>query len=224
MDDTVLIVVVIAAVVIGAIALIVWLRSRGKHRVTAAVVQATAMFNLKPVSATHPDLDEVWIASRGLISGVPVTLLGGMSRGSRNPGLIGGAGAMAAAVELPSVTVLASFSVPLPFQLTMQRRPQLSVPTFSTGDREFDKTIEVKTRSDKAVRALLHNSSLRNAILGSLKKSSAKGEITDTQVMIRVVGVRETVASIQKAVDLVQLLTKHVSALKDVQPENSPKR
>ena len=100
MDEDFTLVAVIAGIIIVFIVFIVWMKSRGRRRVVNAIIPVQEALKLIPYIGGHPQLDTVWHAVRGQLSGLPIKIFGGKSRGSRNTGSFRGTGAIPTAANI----------------------------------------------------------------------------------------------------------------------------
>jgi hypothetical protein len=214
MNDDFTLVAVIAGIIIVSIVLIVWIKSRVKRRIVNSVAQAQEVLKLSPFIGNHPQLDAVWYAARGQVSGLPIKIFGGKSRGSRNPGLIKGTGAMSTAVDSAYVMIVVSMPNTIPFHIGIQRKPALSSPSFGTSYPEFDRIVEVVTENEKKTLTLLNNEQLRTAIISFTKKSYANAFITSSEVMIKIFGGKQVLPAVHEAVNLANILGQQVERIR----------
>jgi len=209
MDDDVISVVVIAIIIIGFIVLFMWMTSRAKRGIVNAVTQAQEALKLTPIVSTHPQLDTIWCAVRGQISGLTIKIFGGKSRRGRSAGVKGGA----RAVDQAFVMIVVSLPYIIPFRLNIQRRLALSTPKFGTSYAEFDKFVEVITDNEKKALNLLNNEQLRDAIVSFMKKSTANAFITSSEVMIKVSNDKQIIPAANEAVNLAIILGNQIGAI-----------
>ena len=203
---------IIACIFIGCIILFVWMKSRAKRGVVKAVKHAEETFKLTPVVSTHPQLDAVWCASRGQISGMKVRIFGGRSRRGRNAVVTGGKVAKAASIDKACVMIIVTLPNIIPFRFNVQRRLALSTPHFGTSYEDFDKVVEVITENEKNSLTLLNNEQLRNAIVSFLKLS-ANAFITSSEVMIKISGDKQVIPVTNEAVNLAILLGNQMGTI-----------
>ena len=212
MDSDFTLAAVIACVFVGFIVLFVWMKSRAKRRVVKAVTQAQEALKLTHVVSTHPQLDAVWCAVRGQVSGVKIRIFGGRSRRSRNSIVTGGKVAKATAVDMACVMIVVSLPNIVPFRFNVQRRSALSTPHFGTSYEEFDKIVEVITENEKNALTLLNNERLRDAIILFIK-SSANAFITNSEVMIKISGDKQIIPVAREAVNLANIIGNQIGAI-----------
>ena len=212
MDNDFTITAIIACIVVGFIVLFIWMKSRAKHRVVKAVAQAQETLKLTHVVSTHPQLDDVWCAVRGQVSGVKIRIFGGKSRRGRNSVVIGGKVAKATAVDMSCVMIIVSLPTVIPFRFNVQRRSALSTPRFGTSYIEFDKIVEVITENEKNALTLLNNEQLRNAIV-SFIKLSANAFITSSEVMIKIPGDKQVIPVARETANLAIILGNQIGAI-----------
>lgn len=214
MDEDFTLVAAIAGIIIVLIILIVWMKSRGRRRVVTAITQAQEALNLTPFIGNHPQLDAVWYAARGHVSGLPIKIFGGKSRGSRNPGSIKGTGAMSSAVDSAYVMIVVSIPNTIPFHISIQRKRALSAPGFGTSYPEFDRIVEVVTENEKKTLTLLNNEQLRAAIISFVKKSTAHAFITSSEVVIKIFGGKQVLPAAHEAVNIANILGQQVERIR----------
>ena len=203
---------IIACILVGCIILFVWMKSRAKRRVVKAVTQAQEALKLTHVVSTHPQLDAVWCAVRGQVSGVKIRIFGGKSHRGRNSVVIGGKVAKATAVDMSCVLIIVSLPNVVPFRFNVQKRSALSTPRFGTSYEEFDKIVEVITENEKNALILLNNEQVRNAIV-SFIKLSANAFITSSEVMIKISGNKQVIPVAREAVNLAIILGNQIGAI-----------
>jgi hypothetical protein len=212
MDNDFVLAATMTCVIVGFIVLFIWMKSRARRRVVKAVTRAREALKLTHIVSTHPQLDAVWCAVTGQVSGVKVRIFGGKSRRGRNSVVIGGKVAKATAVDMSCVMIIVSLPNIVPFRFNIQRRSALSTPRFGTSYVEFDKTVEVITDNEKNALTLLNNEQLRNAMV-SFVKLSANAFITSSEVMIKVSGDKEVVPVVYDAVNLAILIGNQIGAI-----------
>ncbi|MGD1044741.1 MAG: hypothetical protein ABR936_05360 [Bacteroidota bacterium] len=208
MDDDFTRAVVIAGIFIGFIVLFVWMTSRTKRRIVNAVARAQEALKLTPIVSTHPQLDVVWCATRGQVSGLTIRIFGGRSRSGRNAGVAEGT----RAIDKAFVMIIVSLPNIIPFRFNIQRRLALSAPHFGTSYAEFDKFIEVITDNEKKALTLLSNEQLRTAIV-SFIKSTANAFITSSEVIIKVSSDKQVLPAAKEAVNLALMLKNQIGTI-----------
>jgi hypothetical protein len=213
MDQDFIFVAVIAGIIIVLIVLLAWMKSSAKRRIVKAVTQAQEALKLTPFIGNHPQLDAVWYAARGQVSGLPIKIFGGKSRGSRNPGSIKGTGAMSTAVDLAYVMIVVSMPNTIPFHISIQRKPALSSPSFGTSYPEFDRIVQVVTENEKIALTLLNNEQLRAAIISFMKISTAQAFITSSEVMIKIFGGKQVLPAAYEAVNIANILEQQIGRI-----------
>jgi hypothetical protein len=210
MDEDFILVLVIAGVIIGSVILFVWMKSRKRRRVVKTIAQVEKELALKPFFSKHPQLDSVWYAVRGDVSGLQVKIFGGKSGRNQNPGLIPGAGAVTKAIDLVYVMVIVALPSTLPFRIHIHRKPTLSAPSFGTSHPEFDRLIEVVTEDEKRALKLLNNDELRASIISFVKRSTVNIFITSSEVIIKVFKESQVLPVVNEAVKLANILGQQV--------------
>lgn len=212
MENDYTLVMIIGCIFVGLIILLVWMKSRAKRRVDKAVAQAQEALKLTPVVSTHPQLEVVWRAARGQISGLKIRIFGGRSHRGRTSVLTGGKVARATAVDMACVMIIVSLPDIVPFRFNVQRRSALSTPHFGTSYEEFDKIVEVITDNEKKALTLLNNEQLRNAIV-SFMKLSANAFITSSEVIIKISGDKQVIPITHDAVNLAIILGNQIGTI-----------
>jgi hypothetical protein len=212
MDDYFSLVTISAGIIIGAIVLLVWMKSRGRRSVVKAITQAQEALKLTSYVGTHPQLDAVWYAVRGQVSRVTIRIFGGMSRGGRNAGVTAGTVAKATAIDRTCVMIVVSLPNIIPFRMNLQRRSALSTPRFGTSYEEFDKFVEVTTENEKQALTLLNNEQLRNAIV-SFMKLTGYAYITNSEVMIKVSSDKQILPIAHEAISIANLLRTQIDKM-----------
>ena len=213
MDEDTIRLVVIACLFIGLIVLFVWITSRTKRRIVKAVTEAQEALKLTPYVSTHPQLDTVWYAIRGQVSGLTIKIFGGKSRSRRNAGVKEGKGASAVAMNMSCVMIIVSLPNTVPFRFNLQRRLALSSPKFGTSYADFDKIVEVVTENEKKALTLLNNEQLRAAII-SFMKLAANAFITNSEVMIKVSNDKQVLPIAREAIKLATTLGNQIVSLR----------
>ena len=213
MDEDFTLVAVIAGIIIVFIVLIVWMKSRGRRRVVNAITPVQEALKLIPYIGGHPQLDTVWHAVRGQLSGLPIKIFGGKSRGSRNHRSFRGKGAIPTAVDSAHVMIVVSMPHTIPFQISIQRKSALSSPSFGTSYPEFDRIVLVVTENEKKTLTLLSNEQLRAAIISFMKISTAQAFITSSEVMIKIFGGKQVLPTAYEAVNIANLLGQQIGRL-----------
>jgi hypothetical protein len=213
MDDDFTLVAIIAGIIIVLVGLFVWMKSRGRRRVVTAITPAQEALKLIPYIGGHPQLDTVWYAVRGQVSGLQVKIFGGKSRRSKSPGSIRGTGSMSTAVDSASVMIVVSMPRTIPFHISIQRKSALSSPSFGTSYPEFDSIVEVITENEKKTLTLLNNEQLRAAVASFIKKSAGNGFITTSEVMIKLSGGKQVLAATQEAVNVANILGQQIDRI-----------
>jgi hypothetical protein len=212
MDDDFTLVAIIAGIVIGLIILLVWMKSRRRRRIVNAITQTQEALKLTPFVGTHPQLDAVWYAVLGQVSGVKIRIFGGRSRRGRNAVVTAGTVAKATAIDRTCVLIVVSLPRVVPFRFNVQRRLALSTPHFGTSYEEFDKIVEVITENEKNALTLLNNERLRDAIILFIK-SSANAFITNSEVMIKISGDKQIIPVAREAVNLANIIGNQIGAI-----------
>jgi len=212
MEDDFTRIVVAVCIFIGLIVLFVWMSSRAKRRVVKAVVQAQETLKLTPFVGTHPQLDTVWYAVRGQVSGLTIKIFGGRSRRGRNAGVMEGKGVGAFAMSPSYAMIIVTLPTIIPFRINLQRRLALSTPRFGTSYEEFDKIVEVTTENEKKALTLLNNEQLRTAIISFIKLTS-NAFITSSEVMIKVSSDKHVLPAAREAVKLATFLGNQVAGM-----------
>jgi hypothetical protein len=208
MDDDFTLVAIITCIIILLVGLFVWMKSRGRRRVVTAITPAQEALKLTPYIGGHPQLDTVWYAVRGQVSGLQVKIFGGKSRRSKSPG------SMSTAVDSASVMIVVSMSRTIPFHISIQRKSALSSPSFGTSYPEFDSIVEVVTENEKKTLTLLNSEQLRAAIASFIKKSAGNGFITTSEVMIKLSGGKQVLAATQEAVNVANILGQQIDRIR----------
>jgi hypothetical protein len=213
MDEDFILVAVIAGSIIVLIVLIVWMKSRGRRRVVNAITPVQEALKLIPYIGGHPQLDTVWYAVRGQVSGLPIKIFGGKSRGSRNPGSFRGTGAIPTAVDSAHVMIVVSMTQSIPFQISIQRKAALSSPTFGTSYPEFDRNVQVVTDNEKKALTLLNNEQLRTAIISFMKISTSQAFITSSEIMIKIFDGKQVLPAAHEAVNIANILIQQLGRI-----------
>jgi hypothetical protein len=203
MDTDVTFAAVIAFIVIGSIILFVWMKSRGRRQVVKAITAVQESLKLTVFVGTHPQLDSVWIAVRGQVSGLTIRIFGGRSRRG---------GAIATPIDKAFVLVVVMLPSVIPFRFTIQRRTALSTPRFGTSYAEFDKNVDVITENEKKALTLLNSEQLRDAIV-SFIKSTSQAFITTSEIMIKVSGDRQILPVAREAFNIATLLGNQIKKI-----------
>ena len=206
MDEDFTLVAVIAGFIIVFIVLIVWMKSRGRRRVVNAITPVQEALKLTPYIGGHPQLDTVWHAVRGQLSGLPIKIFGGKSRGSRNSGSFRGTGAIPTAVDSAHVMIVVSMPHTIPFHISIQRKSALSSPSFGTSYPEYDRIVQVVTDNEKKALTLLNNEQLRAAIISFMKISTSQAFITSSEVMIKIFDGKQVLPAAHEAVNIANIL------------------
>lgn len=215
MDNDFVLPAVIALIIIGSIILFVWMKSRGRRQVVKAITEVQESLKLTPYVGTHPQLDSVWIAVRGQVSGLTIRIFGGRSRRGRS------SGAMATPIDRAFVLIVVSLPSVIPFRFSIKRRLAMSAPRFGTSYEEFDKIIEVTTDNEKKALTMLNSEQLRDAIVAFIK-SSSNAFITTSEVVTKVSSDRQI---LNVARDAINLVTLFGSQIKKVSTEDkSPQK
>jgi hypothetical protein len=213
MDEDFTLVAVIAGIIIVFIVFIVWMKSRGRRRVVDAIIPVQEALKLTPYIGGHPQLNTVWHAVRGQVSGLPIKIFGGKSRGSRNPGSFWGTGAIPTAVDSAHVMIVVSMPYPIPFHISIQRKAALSSPSFGTSYPEFDRIVQVVTNNEKKALTLLNNEQLRTAIISFMKISTARAFITSSEVIIKIFDGKQVLPAAHEAVNIVNILGQQLARI-----------
>jgi hypothetical protein len=213
MDEDFTLVAVIAGIIIVFIVFIVWMKSRGRRRVVDAITPVQEALKLTPYIGGHPQLDTVWYAVRGQVSGLPIKIFGGKSRGSRNPRLFRGKSAIPTAVDSAHVMIVVSMPNTIPFQISIQRKSALSSPSFGTSYPEFDRIVQVATENEKKALTLLNNEQLRATIIAFMKISTAQAFITSSEVMIKIFGGKQVLTAANEAVNVANILGQQLGRI-----------
>jgi hypothetical protein len=212
MDDDFILVVVIASIVIGLTALLIWMKSRGRRQVVDAITQVQESLKLTLFVGTHSQLDSVWMAVRGQVSGVTIRIFGGKT---------GGTFAKANPIDRAFVLVVVTLPSLIPFRCSMQRRSALSTPRFGTSYVEFDKLVEVTTDNEKKALTLLNHEQLRDTIVSFIKPTS-NAYITSSEIMIKISGDRQILPIAREAITIATLLGNQLKKM--AEEEKSPKK
>lgn len=183
MDSDFILGTVIAAAIVGLVVLLMWWNSRGRRQVVKAITAVQESLKLTLFVGTHPQLDSVWIAVRGQVSGLTLRIFGGRSRRGRNTGIPGGS--VVTPIDRAFVLVVVTLPTAIPFRCFIQRRAPMTAPRFGTSYEDFDKNIEVITDAEKKALTFLNNEQLRNTIV-SFIKSSSTAFITGSEIVIKV--------------------------------------
>jgi hypothetical protein len=183
MDSDFILGAVIAVAVIGLIVFLSWWNSRGRRQVVKAITAVQESLKLALFVGTHPQLDSVWIAVRGQLSGVTLRIFGGRSRRGRNTGIPGGS--VVTPIDRAFALIVVTLPTAIPFRCFIQRRPPMSAPRFGTSYEEFDKNIEVITDNEKKALSFLNSEQLRNAIVSFIKAGSS-AYITGAEAVVKV--------------------------------------
>jgi len=213
MDEDFILVAVIAGIIIVFIVFIVWMKSRGRRRVVNAITPVQEALKLTPYIGGHSQLDTVWYAVRGQVSGLPIKIFGGKSRGSRNHRSFRGRGAMSTAVDSAHVMIVVSMPHTIPFHISLQRKSALSSPSFGTSYPEFDRIVQVVTDNDKKALTLLNNEQLRAAIISFMKISTSQAFITSSEVMIKIFGGKQVLPAAHEAVNVANILGQQIERI-----------
>jgi hypothetical protein len=213
MDEDFVLVAVIAGFIIVFTVLIVWMKSRGRRRVVNAITPAQEALKLTPYIGGHPQLDTVWHAVRGQVSGLPMKIFGGKSRGSRNHRSFRGKGAMSTAVDSAHVMIVVSMPRPIPFHISLQRKSALSAPSFGTSYPDFDRIVQVVTDNEKKALTLLNNEQLRSAIISFIKISTSQAFITSSEVMIKIFNGKQVLPAAHEAVNIANILGQQIERI-----------
>jgi len=213
MDDDLTLVAVIAGFIIVSIVFIVWMKSRGRRRVVNAITPVQEALKLVPYIGGHPQLDTVWYAVRGQVSGLPMKIFGGKSRGSRNAGSFRGTGAIPTAVDSAHVMIVVSMPNKIPFHISIQRKSALSSPSFGTSYPEFDRIVQVATDNEKKALRLLNDEQLRAAIISFIKIPTARAFITSSEVMIKIFDRKQVLSAANEAVNIANILGQQIDRI-----------
>jgi hypothetical protein len=216
MDEDFTLIAVFAGIVgfiIGLIVLLVWMKSRAKRRIVNAVIQAQEALQLSTFIGKHPQLDAVWYAARGQVSGLPMKIFGGKSRGSRNLRSFRGKGAVSTAVNSGYVMIVVSMPNTIPFHINIQRKSALSSPTFGTSYSEFDRIVQVATENERKTLTLLNDEQLRAAIISFIKIPTAQAFITSSEVMIRIFDGKQVLPAANEAVNVANILGQQIERI-----------
>jgi hypothetical protein len=198
MDTDFTLFAVIAFIVLGSIILFMWMKSRGRRQVIKAVTEVQESLKLTIYAGTHSQLDSVWIAVRGQISGLTIRIFGGKSRR-----------AVATPIDRAFVLVVVTLPAVIPFRCMIQRRVAMSTPRFGTSYEEFDKNIEVITDNEKKTLTLLNSEQLRDAIV-SFIKSTSNAFITTSEVVTKVSSDRQILPVAREAINLATLFGNQI--------------
>jgi hypothetical protein len=210
MDNDFILAAVIAIIVIGSIILFVWMKSRGRRQVVKAITEVQESLKLTLFVGTNPQLDSVWIAVRGQVSGLTIKIFGGRSRRGRSSGMTGGA--IATPIDRAFVLVVVTLPSIIPFRFTIQRRTALSTPRFGTSYAEFDKNVEVITDNEKKALTLLNSEQLRDAIV-SFIKSTSLAFITTSEIMIKVSSDKQILPVAREAINIAILFGNQIKKI-----------
>jgi hypothetical protein len=210
MDNDFTLPAVIAIIVIGLIVLFVWMKSRGRRQVVKAITEVQESLKLTLFVGTHSQLDSVWIAVRGQVSGLTIRIFGGRSRRGRNSGVTGGA--IATPIDRAFVLVVVTLPSIIPFRFTIQRRTALTTPRFGTSYAEFDKNVEVITDNEKKALTLLNSEQLRDAIV-SFIKSTSLAFITTSEIMIKVSSDKQILPIAREAINIAILFGSQIKKI-----------
>jgi glutaredoxin-related protein len=213
MDEDITLIAVIAGFIIVVIVLIVWMKSRGRRRVVNVITPVQEALGLIPYIGGHPQLDTVWHAVRGQVSGLPIRIFAGKSRGSRKPGSFRGKGAISTAVDSAHVMIVVSMPNTIPFHINIQRKSALSSPTFGTSYSEFDRIVQVVTENERKTLTLLNDEQLRAAIISFIKIPTAQAFITSSEVMIRIFSGKQVLPAVNEAVNLANILGQQIERI-----------
>ena len=206
MDDDFVLPAIVVCILLGVIVFFVWMKSQGRRRVTKTIREAQDALKLSPFVGSNPQLDAVWYAVRGQVSGLTVKIFGGKSRG-----VTGGASAIDGAVVLVIVTMPSV----IPFRFNIQRRTALSTPRFGTSYEEFDKIVEVKTENEneKSALTLLNSEQLRAAIISFIKPTTS-AFITSSEVIIKLSSDKQILPFVHDAVNIATLFGNQLNPAK----------
>ena len=204
MDSDFILMAIIAFIIVGLVVLLVWMKSRGRRQVIKAITKVQEALKLTLFVGTHPQLDSVWIAVRGQVSGLNIRIFGG--RGSS------AGGAVATPIDRAFVLEVVTLPTIIPFRCMIQRRPAMSNPRFGTSYEEFDKNIEVITDNEKKALTLLNSEQLRDAIV-SFIKSSSSAFITGSEIVSKVSGDRQILPVAHEALNIVGLIGNQIKKI-----------
>jgi glutaredoxin-related protein len=189
------------------------MKSRAKRRIVKEVSQVQEALKLTPFIGNHPQLDAVWYAARGQVSGLQLKIFGGKSRRSRNPASIKGTGAISTAVDSAYVMIVVSIPNTIPFHISIQRKRTLSAPGFGTSYPEFDRLVEVVTENEKKTLTLLNDEQLRAGIIAFMKIPTAQAFITSSEVMIKIFGGKQVLPAAHEAVSIANILGQQINRI-----------
>jgi hypothetical protein len=211
MDNDFILIAIIALVVVGSIVLFVWMKSRGRRQVVKAITAVQEPLKLTVFVGTHPQLDSVWIAVRGQVSGTNIRIFGGRGSG----------GAVATPLDRAFVLVVVSLPTIIPFRCMMERRLAMSAPRFGTSYEVFDKNIEVKTDNEKKALTLLNSEQLRDAIVAFIKSTST-AFITSSEIVSKVSADRQILHVSREALSIASLIGSQIKKLSEEKPAQKP--
>jgi hypothetical protein len=211
MDSDFILTAIIALGIVGLVVLLVWMKSRGRRQVVKAITAVQEPLKLTLFVGTHPQLDSVWIAARGQVSGTTIRIFGGRGSG----------GAVATPLDRAFVLVVVTLPTIIPFRCMIQRRLAMSAPRFGTSYEEFDKNIEVKTDNEKKALTLLNSEELRNAIV-SFIKSTSNAFITSSEIVCRVSADRQILQVAREALNIANHITSQIKKLSEEKPAQKP--
>ncbi len=206
MDDDFILAAVIAGLIIGLIVLLIWMKSRAKRSIVKAVTQAKETLQLSTFIGSHPQIESVWYAARGQVSGLAMKIFGGKSRGGRNLASLKGKGAMSTAVNTAYAMIVVSIPNPIPFRISIQRRSALSSPAFGTSYPEFDRIIQVSTENERKTLTLMNDDQLRASIISLIKMPAAQTYITSSEVMVKIFDGKQVLPAANEAVNVAYFL------------------
>jgi hypothetical protein len=213
MDEDFTLIAIIAGIIIGIIVFIVWMKSSAKRSIVKEITKAQEALQLSAFIGNHPQLDAVWYAARGQVSGLPMKIFGGKARGGRNLGSFRGTGGMATAVNSTCVMITVSLPNMIPFQINMQRKSALSSPTFGTSYADFDRIVQVTSENERKTLSLLNDEQLRTAIVSFLKIPTAQAFITSSEVMIKIFDGKHVLSAANEAVNVAYFLEQQIERL-----------
>ena len=209
MDNDFILIAIVALVIVGLVVLLVWLKSRGRRQVVKAITAVQESLKLTLFVGTHHQLDSVWIAVRGQVSGTIIRIFGG--RGSSAGGTV------ATPLDRAFVLVVVTLPTIIPFRCMIQRRLAMSAPRFGTSYEDFDKNIEVKTDNEKKALTLLNSEELRNLIV-SFIKSTSNAFITSSEIVCKVSGDRQTLPVANEALTIASLIGSQIKKITEEKP------
>jgi|WetSurMetagenome_2_1015567.scaffolds.fasta_scaffold19680_2 hypothetical protein len=213
MDEDFILITIIAGIIIGIIVFIVWMKSSAKRRIVKEITNAQEALQLSAFIGNHTQLDAVWYAARGQVSGLPMKIFGGKSRGGRNLGSFRGTGGMTSAVNSTCIMITVSLPSTIPFQINMQRKSALSSPTFGTSYADFDRVVQVTSENERKTLTLLNDEQLRAAIISFLKIPTAQAFITSSEVTIKIFDGKHVLSAANEAVNVAYFLEQQIERL-----------